>query len=61
LELAKKPVQCSEYIVAHELVHLIERNHNNRFVSILENHLPHWRLHRQELNAAPMAHETWSC
>jgi predicted metal-dependent hydrolase len=60
LELAKKPVQCLEYIVAHELVHLIERNHNDRFVSILEKHLPHWRLHRQELNSAPLAHETWS-
>jgi predicted metal-dependent hydrolase len=60
LELAKKPVHCLEYIVAHELVHLIERNHNDHFVSILEKHLPHWRLHRQELNSAPLAHETWS-
>src|ERR1035437_5315875 len=60
LELAKKPVQCLEYIVAHELVHLIERNHNDRFVSILEKHLPHWRLNRQELNSAPLANETWS-
>jgi hypothetical protein len=59
LELAKKPVQCLEYIVAHELVHLIERNHNDRFVSILEKHLPLWRLHRQELNSAPLSHETW--
>ena len=60
LELAKKPVQCLEYIVAHELVHLIERNHNDRFVSILERHLPQWRLNRQELNSAPLANETWS-
>ena len=60
LELAKKPVSCLEYIVAHELVHLIERTHNDRFVSILEKHLPHWRLHRQELNSAPLANETWS-
>ena len=60
LELAKKPVQCLEYIVAHELAHLIERNHNDRFISILEKHLPHWRLNRQELNSAPLAHETWS-
>jgi predicted metal-dependent hydrolase len=55
LELAKKPVHCLEYIVAHEMVHLIERNHNDRFVAILEKHLPHWRLHRQELNSAPLA------
>ena len=60
LELAKKPVQCLEYIVAHELVHLIERHHNDRFVSILEKHLPHWRLNRQELNSAPLANETWN-
>lgn len=59
LELAKKPVACLEYIVAHEMVHLIERHHNDRFVSILEKHLPHWRRHRQELNSAPLAHETW--
>jgi predicted metal-dependent hydrolase len=59
LELAKKPVQCLEYIVVHELVHLIERHHNDRFVSIMDKHLPQWRLHRQELNAAPLAQEAW--
>jgi predicted metal-dependent hydrolase len=58
LELAKKPVQCLEYIVVHELVHLIERHHNDRFVSIMDKHLPQWRLQRQELNAAPLAQET---
>ena len=59
LELAKKPVQCIEYIVVHELAHLIERHHNDRFVSIMDKHLPHWRLNRQELNAAPLANEDW--
>ena len=59
LELAKKPVQCLEYIVVHELVHLIERHHNDHFISIMDKHLPQWRLHRQELNAAPLAQETW--
>jgi predicted metal-dependent hydrolase len=59
LELAKKPVQCLEYIVVHELVHLIERRHNEHFVSIEDKHLPQWRLHRQELNAAPLAQEAW--
>jgi predicted metal-dependent hydrolase len=59
LELAKKPVQCKEYIVVHELVHLIERHHNDRFVSIMDRHLPQWRLHRHELNATPLAQETW--
>lgn len=59
LELAKKPVQCLEYIVAHELVHLIERHHNDRFVALMNQHLPQWQLHREELNAAPLAFETW--
>jgi len=60
LELAKKPIQCLEYIVVHELAHLIERNHNDRFTAILDRHLPQWRLYRQELNAASLAHERWS-
>jgi predicted metal-dependent hydrolase len=60
LELAKKPVQCLEYIIVHELVHLIERRHNDRFLSIMDEHLPQWRIRRAELNAAPLAHENWS-
>jgi predicted metal-dependent hydrolase len=59
LELAKKPLQCLEYVIAHELAHLIERHHNDRFIAILDRHLPHWRTHRAKLNAAPLAHETW--
>lgn len=43
LELAKKPVQCLEYIGVHELAHLIERHHNDRFVALMDQHLPHWR------------------
>jgi predicted metal-dependent hydrolase len=58
-ELAKKPKVCLEYVVVHELTHLIERHHNNRFVSIMDKHLSQWRLYRQELNATPLAHETW--
>jgi predicted metal-dependent hydrolase len=60
LELAKKPTQCLEYIIAHELTHLIERHHNERFVGILDRHLPGWREHRASLNAAPLAHERWN-
>ena len=60
LELAKKPVRCLEYIVVHELAHLIEKHHNDRFLAIMDKHLPQWRLHRQELNSAPLAHDTWS-
>jgi predicted metal-dependent hydrolase len=61
LELAKKPVQCLEYIVAHELVHLLERHHNDRFMGILAQHLPNWRTLRDELNSLPLGHEDWNC
>ncbi len=60
LELAKKPVQCLEYIAVHELVHLLERNHSDRFTALMDSFLPQWRLCRAELNRAPLAHETWS-
>lgn len=59
LELAKKPPRCLEYIVVHELVHLLERHHGERFVRLMDEHLPLWRQYRDELNAAPLAHEEW--
>jgi predicted metal-dependent hydrolase len=60
LELAKKPPQCLEYIAVHEMVHLLERRHNERFTALMDKFLPQWRLCRDELNRAPLAHETWS-
>lgn len=60
LELAKKPVKCLEYIVVHEMTHLLERHHNDRFLAILDKHLPQWRGFRQLLNEAPLAHEKWN-
>lgn len=60
LELAKKPVQCLEYLIVHELTHLIERQHNDNFISIMNKHLPQWRLHRELLNSAPLPHESWT-
>lgn len=59
LELVKKPVQCLEYIVVHEMVHLIERHHNERFTSLMDRFLPNWKSRRDELNYAPLSHETW--
>lgn len=59
LELAKKPVQCLEYIVVHELVHFLERHHNDRFQKLMDQFMPQWRLYREELNRAPLAHENW--
>jgi predicted metal-dependent hydrolase len=59
LELAKKPPACLEYILVHEMVHLLERHHNDRFRAYMDEFLPQWRLHREELNRAPLAHEDW--
>ncbi|MCX4156649.1 MULTISPECIES: M48 family metallopeptidase [Paraburkholderia] len=60
LELAKKLPQCLEYILVHEMVHLMERHHNDRFTALMDRHLPHWRSYREELNRAPLGHEDWS-
>jgi predicted metal-dependent hydrolase len=60
LELAKKPVRCLDYIVLHELTHLLERHHNERFLAILDAHLPQWRERRHELNSTPLAHAEWA-
>tara|TARA_B100000427_G_scaffold207723_1_gene172939 strand:+ start:625 stop:1344 length:720 start_codon:yes stop_codon:yes gene_type:complete len=60
LELAKKPKECVEYIIVHELVHLLERNHNKRFVKLLNQFMPKWRFHRDELSRLPYSHVNWS-
>ncbi len=59
LELAKKPPACLEYVVVHELAHLIERNHGERFTELMDRVLPDWRGRRAELNRAPLADEEW--
>lgn len=59
VELMKKPASCLEYVVVHELVHLIERKHNNRFRELMDKHMPQWRNHRDQLNNAPLAHGNW--
>ena len=59
LELAKKPLECLEYIVVHELVHLLERSHNAVFVSYMNEFMPKWRFHREELNRLPFRHTDW--
>ncbi|MBS0611432.1 MAG: M48 family metallopeptidase [Proteobacteria bacterium] len=58
-DLAKKPPECLEYIVVHELAHLIEPSHNARFVSVMNLFMPRWRLYRDELNRLPVRHEDW--
>jgi predicted metal-dependent hydrolase len=59
LELAKKPSRCLEYILVHEMVHLLERHHNDRFRTLMNQFLPQWQLIRDELNREPLAHEDW--
>jgi len=59
LELAKKWPECLEYIVVHELVHLLERHHNENFRALMDRFLPRWRLCREMLNSEPLAHENW--
>lgn len=58
-ELVKKPRDLLEYVVVHELAHLLEPTHNDRFIAILEKHYPNWRETRAELNELPLAAESW--
>ena len=58
-ELAKKPVSCLEYILVHEMIHLIEGRHTERFRSILDRMMPRWRMWLDELNRAHLAEEDW--
>jgi len=58
-ELAKKPVECLEYIVVHEMVHLLEPSHNSRFVGLMRDNMPKWKYYRDELNRLPVRHEEW--
>lgn len=58
-ELAKKPKDLLEYVVVHEMMHLVEPTHSERFVSLMSKHYPAWRIARAELNELPLAAELW--
>jgi predicted metal-dependent hydrolase len=60
LELAKKPIQCLEYIIVHEMIHLLERHHNDRFLGLMEKYMPQWKFYKEELNRLPVSHGEWS-
>jgi len=60
LELAKKTLHCIEYIIVHELLHLLERKHNEVFISYMDKFLPKWRFYKEELNRSPLRHENWT-
>ena len=59
LELAKKPLHCLEYVILHEMVHLLERHHNERFLYYMDTFLPNWKQIRTELNKLPVSHADW--
>lgn len=59
LELATKAISSLEYIVVHEMVHLLERLHNRTFRELMDSFMPQWRLHHDELNQLPLAHDGW--
>jgi len=58
-ELAKKPKECLEYIVVHEMVHLLEPTHNAHFVALMDQFMPRWQFFRQKLNRLPVSHADW--
>ncbi|MDR3525589.1 MAG: SprT family zinc-dependent metalloprotease [Acetobacteraceae bacterium] len=58
-DLAKKPRECLEYIVVHEMVHLLEPTHNARFVALMDRLMPKWQFEREQLNRLPVRHEAW--
>ncbi len=58
--LAKKPPECLEYVVVHEMVHLLVPGHGDRFTALMDRYLPSWRLVGQTLNGAPLAHTSWA-
>lgn len=61
LELAKKPPECLEYVLVHELTHVLERHHNDCFRGFLDRFMPTWRVARDMLKREPLAHEDWIC
>ena len=60
-DLAKKPPECLEYIVVHEMAHLIEPTHNARFLALMDRAMPNWQHYREMLNRLPVRYENWEC
>lgn len=58
-DLAKKPIDCLEYIAVHEMAHLLEPTHNARFIALMDRFMPDWQLQRDALNRLPVRQENW--
>jgi predicted metal-dependent hydrolase len=61
LELAKKPKHCLEYVLVHELVHFLEKNHSVKFQRLMNTLMPQWKQYREELNCSPLGYNDWKC
>jgi predicted metal-dependent hydrolase len=59
-ELAKKPIECLEYILVHEMLHFLVRHHNDQFFGLMDRYYPNWTIIRQILNDAPLGHQEWA-
>ena len=60
LELAKKPARCLEYVLVHEMIHLLEKKHSDKFKSKMESFMPNWKQFKNELNKFPLSYSDWS-
>ena len=58
-DLAKKPAYLLEYVLVHELTHLLEKSHNHRFTALMDQFMPQWRDYREMLNTSPLTNEFW--
>ena len=61
LDLARTPRGCLEYVLVHEMVHLLERYHNERFMRFMDRFLPEWRLRKEELDSSPAGLQYRAC
>lgn len=59
-ELVKKPQECLEYVIIHEMAHLLEPTHNSRFIMLMDRFMPKWQFYRDKLNQLPVSHENWN-
>jgi predicted metal-dependent hydrolase len=59
LELAKKPLNCMEYVIVHEMIHFLEKSHNDKYRYLISSHLPQWEQYRNELNNSVLGYSSW--
>lgn len=59
LELAKNPLYCLEYVLVHEMTHLLEKNHTDRFFGLMDSFMPQWEQYRDELNNSVLGFFMW--